>query len=486
MAQNFLCAERDQLYLMPPSVKDWLPEDHFAWFLLEVVAELELSPFLAAYRDDGRGGAAYHPAVMVALLLYAYASGERSSRRIERRCREDVGYRVVAANHTPDHATIARFRQQHQESLARLFAQVLGLCAQAGLIRLNVMAVDSTRMEANASETANRTAEELAAEVLAEAEVTDAAEDAHHREPRGDEMPPEWAPSSRRRERVREALRQLEEDRAKKSVDADLARRAEEEARTGKKSRGRKPSPTARRRKKRRWANVTDPDSRLLKSEKGFVQGYNAQAAVTPGQIVVAAQVTNQSHDQDQFEPMLAAAQDNLVAAGVDGPIDSVVADAGYWSHRNAALTLGPDIVIATGKRRSLAALDPPTTPSGLDAATIALIERVERGEVTATQAGKELGFTSTWIWALLKRYRQEAPSPLVVMQRKLATDEGRQLYAQRAATVEPVFAQTKHVRGFRRFVRRGLAACDSEWKLIHMTHNLLKVWRFATRAPAS
>lgn len=155
-------------------------------------------------------------------------------------------------------------------------------------------------------------------------------------------MPPEWGPSSDRRARVREALRQLEEDRAKKSVDSDLARRAEDEARTGKKPRGRQPSPTARRRKRRRWAKVTDPDSRLLKSEKGFVQGYNAQAAVTPGQIVVAAHVTNQSHDQDQFESMIAAAQANLLAAGIERPIDSV-ADAGYWSHHNATLRLGPD-----------------------------------------------------------------------------------------------------------------------------------------------
>src|SRR5260370_8184893 len=163
---------------------------------------------------------------MVAVLLYAYATGERSSGRIERHCREDVGYRVVAANYTPDHATVARFRQQHQAALAGLFAQVLRLCAQAGLIHPEVVAVDGTRMEANASESANRTAEELAAEVLAEAEATDAAEDARYGEARGDEMPPEWAGRSGRRERVREALRPLEEDHAKKSVHPPLARPA--------------------------------------------------------------------------------------------------------------------------------------------------------------------------------------------------------------------------------------------------------------------
>lgn len=478
MSQNFLRANRDQLYLMPPSVKDWLPEDHLAWFILDIVAELELSSFVGAYREDGRGGAAYHPEVMVAVLFYAYATGERSSRGIERRCHEDVGYRVVAANATPDHATVARFRQQHQAALSGLFAQVLRLCAQAGLIHVEVVAVDGTRMEASASESANRTVEELAAEVLAEAEATDAAEDARYGEARGDEIPPEWASRTGRRERVREALRQLEEDHAKKSVEADLARRAETEARTGKKSRGRAPSPTSRRRRKRRWANVTDPDSRLLKTKLGFVQGYNAQAAVTPGHVVVAAQVTNQSHDQDQFEPMVRAVQDNVAAAGIEDRIGSVVADAGYWSHRNATLDVGPDVIIATGKGWKLSELDPPTTPSGEDLTVTAMLERVERGEITATEAGRELGFTSTWVWTLLRRHRQQTPSVLVAMQRKLATDQGRHLYAQRTAIVEPVFAQTKHVRGFRRFSRRGLAACDSEWKLIHMTHNVLKLWR--------
>ncbi len=487
MAHNFLPVDRDQLYLMPPSVSDWLPEDHFAWFILDVVDELELASFVTAYRDDGRGGAAYHPTVMVAVLLYAYCRGERSSRRIERRCREDVGYRVVAANHTPDHATIARFRQHHETALAGLFAQVLRLCAQGGLVRPEVVAIDGTRMAANASETANRTAEELAADILAEAAATDAAEDANHGDARGDELPAPWAARAGRRERVREALRQLEEDHARKSYEADLARRAEIEAATGKKLRGRKPRPGGRRRNKRRWANVTDPDSRLLKTATGFVQGYNAQAAVTPGQVIVAAQVTNQSHDQDQFEPMITAVQTNLAAAELGAPVASVVADAGYWSHHNATLDLGPDVLIATTKYQKLSDLEPPTTPSGEGAVRTAMLERVVRGEMTAAQAGRELGMTSTWIYTLMKRHREQAPSVLAAMQRKLATEEGRRLYAQRAATVEPVFAQTKHDRGFRRFARRGRLACDSEWKLMTTTHNLLKLWRHRLElAPAA
>jgi hypothetical protein len=199
----------------------------------------------------------------------------------------------------------------------------------------------------------------------------------------------------------------------------------------------------------------------------------------------VAAQVTNQSHDQDQFEPMVRAVQDNLAAAGVEDQVGSVVADAGYWSYRNATLDVGPDVIIATGKGWKLSDLDPPTTPSGEDLAITAMLERVDRGEITATQAGRELGFTSTWVWTLLRRHRQQTPSVLVAVQRKLAADEGRHLYAQRTAIVEPVFAQTMHVRGFRRFARRGLAACDSEWKLIHMTHNVLKLWRHRVPTPA-
>ncbi len=242
--------------------------------------------------------------------------------------------------------------------------------------------------------------------------------------------------------------------------------------------RGRQPTPDARRRKKRRWGNVTDPDSRLLKSTGGFVQGFNAQTAATVGQVVVAAEVTNQSHDQHQFEPMITAVHDNLAAAGVAGPIESVVADAGYWSNHNASLDVGPDILIATAKRKKLADLDPPEAVTGVDPERVAVLDRVIKGELTAKQAGQELGITSTWIWRLIKRHREQTPSELAAMQKKLATPEGRSLYARRAATIEPVFAQTKHDRGFRRFSRRGLPACDSEWKLIHTTHNILKLWR--------
>ena len=178
MAYNFVAVDREQLMLMPPSVADWLPEDHLAWFVLDVVAELDLTGFLSGYRADGRGGAAYDPAMMLAVLIYAYCTGERSSRRIERRLVEDVAFRVVAANQQPDHATIARFRATHETAIASLFGQVLAVCARQGLLRPGLVAIDGTRMVANASKEANRTAEQVAEQILAEAAAVDADEDA--------------------------------------------------------------------------------------------------------------------------------------------------------------------------------------------------------------------------------------------------------------------------------------------------------------------
>ena len=193
MSPNFLPCERDQQLLMPTDLREWLPADHLAWFVLDTVAELDLGPFYRAYRDDGWGRAAHDPEMMVALALYAYATGERSSRRIERRCTEDIAYRVISANRAPDHATIARFRSRHAEELAELFGQVLGLCAKAGLVSVGMIALDGTRILANAADSANRGYSQLATEILAEAARVDEAEDELYGDRRGDELPPELA-----------------------------------------------------------------------------------------------------------------------------------------------------------------------------------------------------------------------------------------------------------------------------------------------------
>jgi transposase len=205
MPQNFLTCDRDQPLLLPPDLRDWLPADHLAWFVIEAIEELDLEPFYAAYRCDGHGAAAHEPKMMVGLLAYSYAVGERSSRAIERRCREDVAFRVICANQIPDHATIARFRVRHEGALADLFGQVLGLCADAGLVEVAVLAVDGTKLEASASNHATRTYEQIAAEILAEAGRVDRAEDEIHGEARGDELPEQLTTREGRRAWLREA-----------------------------------------------------------------------------------------------------------------------------------------------------------------------------------------------------------------------------------------------------------------------------------------
>jgi transposase/predicted XRE-type DNA-binding protein len=476
VAHNFVVADRDQLLLMPPSVAEWLPEDHLAWFVLDVVAELDLAEFLAAYRSDGRGGAAYEPAMMVALLVYAYCVGERSSRRIQRRCVEDVAFRVVAANHAPDHATIARFRVTHQEALAGLFGQVLGLCERAGMIRPGLLAIDGTKMAADASRDANRTAEQLAREILDEAAAVDAAEDAEHGDASGAELPAAMAPKGRRA-KLRALLDELEAEAAEKSYDAHLERRAQQEAETGRPIRGRRPTPDAATHRSRRHANTTDPDSRLLKTKDGFVQGYNAQAAATADQVIVAATVTNGATDAPAFGPVVKDAKTNLRRAGSRRRVRTVVADAGYWSNDNAA-TSGVEAIIAPGKARNLDQI------TAADQARTEVLDQVERGELTKPEAAEQLGVTRTRVNQLLRKRRRGSPATLTTaMVAKLATPRGQRLYRQRAASIEPVFAQIKHNRGFRSFARRGLAAADSEWKLIAASHNLLKLWRHPATA---
>jgi len=213
MAQNFLTCDRDQDLLLPPSLKDWLPENHLAWFVLDAVEELDLSAFYADYREDGWGGAAHDPKMMVALFIYAYSIGVRSARQIERRCQEDVAFRVICAGQTPDHATIARFRKRHERAIAELFGGVLSLCARSGLVKVGVVSVDGTKIAASATHHANRTYEQIAEEILKEAAEIDALEDELYGEARGDELPEGFRTSTERRQRFREAQKALEEKR---------------------------------------------------------------------------------------------------------------------------------------------------------------------------------------------------------------------------------------------------------------------------------
>lgn len=517
MAFNFRSADRDQQFLMPPSLSDWLPDEHLAFFVLDAVGELDLADFYARYRPDGRGGAAYEPAMMVALLIYAYCVGDRSSRRIERRLVEDVAYRVIAANETPDHATIARFRAGHEAALAGLFNQVLALCAAAGLVRVGLVAIDGTKIAADASRdqtmSEDRLAKAIAAEVariMAEAAAIDAAEDELYGEARGDELPPELADRSRRIARLREAKAALDAAAAERdeSAEAEATKRAADAA-AGRKRRGRPPTKPAPDQKPL-FINATDPDSRLMPSRKGFLQGYNAQAVATAEQIIVAAEVITQTNDLGAFVPTMAAARANLDDAGVGEDIGVALADAGYYSADNAEAGVADEVLIATTKAAKLDRLEPETVEEDPLAQARAWAETLAAGfdavaarDTTIAELALSLDLSEDWLQALRRRYRRGGVEVLVPrrrakgtgaapsrkhrvrvrMQARLASDDGKALYRQRAQTIEPVFGQIKEARGVRRFARRGLAACNAEWKLIAATHNLLKLYRFNTAA---
>jgi transposase len=530
MPVNVRGGDREQLYLLPPSLTDWLPEGHLAFFVVDVVAELDLAAFYASYRDDGRGGATYDPATMLAVLLYAYCSGERSSRRVERHLVEDVAYRVVAANQTPDHATIARFRRRHEQAIAGLFVQVLGLCAEAGLLDTALVAIDGTKMQADASFFANRTREQLVAEILNEAEQVDAAEDEQFGERRGDELPQQWAGRDGRRARIRAALDGLERQSAR-DYEGRMKERAAKEAASGRKLTGPKPTPTTARRAQPRKANTTDPDSRIVPTgSHGVLQGYNAQAAATPQHVIVAAEITTTTNDQTNFVPMAKAIAENLDDAGAPTPVGTLVADAGYWTAANGTTDVGADVLIAT-KQGSWRRAPKPSDDK------LAVLARVNRGELSQRKAGEILGVSYTWVRDMTKRYygrdgqmltpnrdpeaeewipvinqlaagaisrraaadqlavsigrvntmlahvRGEAIDPTIArraMEAKLAEPANVDRYRQRQHSIEPVFGNIKANLGYRRFMRRGLDAVQSEWRLICASHNLLKLQRAA------
>jgi transposase len=509
MGQNFIEGRREQGFLLPPDVREWLPADHLAWFVIEAVAEMDLAAFYAAYRADGHGRAAYEPALMVALVLYAFATRQRSSRAIERHCRQDVAYRVIAGNLIPDHATIARFICRHEEALADLFGEVLKLCDRAGLVKPGVVSIDGTRIAGNASPEVNCEFEQIAGEILAEARATDEAEDELYGEARGDELPERLRTPDGRREFFRQARKRPRNDDA----DAEeLGEEPEAEAceevplefdterivartqgregwlREGKRQleqhRWRHPDPISRSRRERLLlaaerlegeleverraneayghyratardrlgrrpggraepyrppelpagkVNTTDPDSRSIPVGFGFVQGYNAQAAVNEQQVVLAAEITNSSTDFSQLDPMVTSTLEELDGAGIDRLPQAVAADAGYWNEQHM------DEVVAD---KHIPVVIPP--------------DKGSRGTPRPGWTG------GRYAW----------------MRNVLATEHGRRVYRKRKQTVEPLFGNTKHNNGVHRFLRRGRVKVRTEWRLLMSTHNLTKLHR--------
>lgn len=457
MGKSFLPDDVNQSLLFPPSLHDWLPEGHLARFLLDVVSALDLGSIYASYEArDGRGMSAYAPAMMVRVLLYGYATGVYSSRKLEAKTYDDVAFRYLSADAHPDHDTLSEFRKRHLEALAGLFTQALLLCEKAGLVKLGHVSIDGTKIKANASkhkamsyarmgETEQRLKAEIEA-LLKQAEDVDAAEDAKYgKGKRGDELPEELARRESRLKKIAQAKAELEQEAREKAereraeAEAKLAERRDEEARTGKKKRGREPmvpDPEKAQPEAKAQRNFTDPESRIMPdgANKGsFVQGYNAQAAVdATAQVIVAAEVTQETNDNQQLLPMLGQVKENLGRKP-----EAASADAGYWSEANATdeSLAGIDLHIATGREKHEETIEPANEPPP--------------GEVTAKE----------------------------VMRHKLRTEAGRSIYKMRKAIVEPVFGQIKERRGFRRFSLRGLENVRREWKLVCLTSNLLKLF---------
>jgi transposase len=442
MGQNFLSCDREQAMLLPASVSEWLPEGHLARFVVEVVDGLDLAAFYGAYRADGSGRPAHDPSMMVALVLYSYAVGVRSSRVIERRCVEDVASRFVAANRVPDHVTINRFRSRHQDALSGLFGDVLALCAKAGLVRAQTVAVDSTKLAADASLGENRTYDGLQAEarrILEEAAAVDAAEDALFGDKRGDEMPAELADPTTRRARIKQLLEELEAERDQAQVeqDAKVAAYDGHFEQTGRKPKGRRPleqvPPGRQQELAARKVNLTDPDSAIVSHRGMRIQGYNVQAAVADGQVILAGRATREATDHSQLDVMVAAAREQLEAAGITDTIKQVLADSGYWNAARVADLQAEQLDVLVVPR--------PHRPEA--------VRQIR--EPTARQ-----------------------------MADRLATPDGARQYRRRQQIVEPVFAHIKHLRGITRVLRRGQPAVQAEIDLITTTHNLLKLYRAA------
>ncbi len=420
MSKTFRRYEPDQMLLMPVSLQEWLAPDHLAYFISDVVDQLDLTSITSRYAQEERGYPPYHPCMMVKVLLYAYCVGVPSSRRIAQRLHEDIAFRVLAANNTPDFRTICDFRKEHLEALGSIFLQVLQLCQRAGLVKLGHVCLDGTKVRANASKhhamsygRMKEKRERLEAEVeqlLQRAQEVDQEEDRRYgKDRRGDELPQELAFRESRLKKIREAQAALEaEAQAQgKGVVDDKSQR-----------------------------NFTDPDSRIMPGPGGkvFNQSYNCQAAVDQAhQVIVAAEVTNQPSDRAWAVPLVKEIEDNLGSLPKEAS-----ADAGYYSAKavEELYALGVDPFIPPDKTRHGVVL--PAAPRGRIPSHLSAADR---------------------------------------MRRKLRTKRGRRRYAWRMATVEPVFGQIKQARGFRQFLLRGIEKVKMEWRLICTGHNLLKLF---------
>jgi len=443
--RTFRPYDPEELWLLPPSPRDWLPEDHLAYFLSDLVEELNLQPILTTYGGVRRGTVPYHPQLLVKVLLYAYAVGVPASRQIARKLEEDVAFRVLAANQRPDFRTLSDFRKQHLPALADLFVQILTLCQRAGLVPLGHIALDGTKVKANASKHkamsyGRMVTDEvrLQAEVeqlLKQAEAADARDDAAYGpDRRGDELPAELARREQRLQTIRAAKAVLEQEA---QAEAALKRAAQDTEVPDRPRRGRPPQPPRSIPPPKAQRNFTDPESRIMPASdaKGsVVQGYNCQAAVDArAQIIVAADVTDEANDTQQAQPMVTQILANT------GAVPRVVSmDTGYFSETNVTALTALGCTPLVPPDRQLHSQVRPAAPRGRPPAGLSVADR---------------------------------------MRRTLRTKHGRHRYARRKAIVEPVFGQIKQGRGYRQFLLPGMRQVRGEWALICTTHNVRKLW---------
>jgi transposase len=448
MSKTYRAWNPEQTWLLPPSPRDWLPEGDLVYFLLDIVGSLDISAITEKYEREDRGYPPYHPRMMTALLLYSYTQGVFSSRRIMRRCERDAAWRVIVQDDVPNFRTISDFRKLHLKELEELYVQVLRLCQEAGLVKLDHIALDGTKIKANASRHKAMSYGRMKAEeqrlrkeirgLLQRAESTDAQEDQEHGfERRGDELPEELARRESRLRKIRDARKALE-NQALAAAQEERNRRAEAQAAACEASRGgRKPAAVKDVPDDKAQYNFTDPETKIMKaSNKGFDQCGNAQAVVDrEHQIILAADVTNEANDKKQFQPMLAQAKKNV---GRGRRIRRASSDAGYFSEDNVkwAENHKLDSYIATGRIKHHDKI--PSSPRGRPPTSLTMRER---------------------------------------MARKLRTKKGRETYAQRKWIVEPVFGFIKRGLGFTQFLLNGLQKMRGEWRLICMACNLRKLW---------
>jgi transposase len=500
MSQNFLPVDREQVLLMPPSLADWLAPDHLAWFVLEAVEEMDLEPFYASYRADGHGRAAHDPKMMVALLLYEYARGERSSRRIERACVEDVACRVIAANRMPDHATIARFRQRHEAALAGLFVDVLRICAQAGLVKVGMIAIDGSKLSANASQESSYDYERIAGEILAEAARVDEEEDELYGDARGDELPEHLRTAEGRRAALREAKRKLREreqlsgeDGEAPQVELELDPAAIVAGQNGREGWLREGRRQLERQREREGKPVpSSRAARLLEAERRMQENHLATRLAN--EAYEAYRARGRMKDGRRFggppKPYVPPEVPEGKINVTDLDSGSMKTLRGHMQGYNAQMVTNEHQIVIAAEVTNVAP-DFGTLEPMVDAALRELeaagIE--EKPKLVLADAGywhqrQMENVVSRGMQVLIPpdASKRKGARPgweggfYAHMRRVLATDYGGGLYKRRQVMIEPVYANTKFNRGILRFMRRGKPAVRSEWRLITATGNLLKL----------